>query len=169
MATDVKVNLDLSAKVTERETGIGVGSVASQLVHLINVSAEYANGTGSLQSDVVHSGSISIATATTLDVRGSLSSVLTGDAVSFVEITGIVLRNTSSTAGQYVTVGGGSNPVTSIWGASGDAVIVGPGGLFVLTSPIDGYATTAGTADILTLTPATGTIGVDYVIFGRSA
>lgn len=169
MATDLKVTLDLQARATERETGIGIGSVSSQLIHDFVFRGEYANGTGSSQADVVHSGSISISTATTLDVRGSLSSVLTGDSVSFVEITGILVKNNSSTAGQYVTVGGGSNPVTSLWGASGDAAIVGPGGLMVLTSPIDGYATTAGTADVLTLTPATGTISVDYLIVGRSA
>lgn len=169
MPTDLKFNLDLSAKAVERETGIGVGAVASQLIHQLTFGGEYANGTGASQSDVVFSGSASISTATALDVRGSLNSVLTGDAANFVELTALVLKNNSSTAGQYVTVGAGSNPVSSLWAASGDAAIVGPGGLLVLTSPIDGYATSAGTADTITLTPATGTISVDYILVGRSA
>lgn len=169
MATDLKFSLDVSAKAVERETGIGVGSVASQLIHSLVFGGEYQNGTAASQNDVVFSGSASISTATTLDVRGALSSVLTGDSVSFVELTALILKNNSSTAGQYVTVGAGSNPVASLWAASGDAAIVGPGGLLVLTSPIDGYATVAGTGDVITLTPATGTISVDYVLVGRSA
>lgn len=169
MPTDLKFSLDVSAKAVERETGIGVGAVASQLIHQLTFGGEYANGTGASQSDVVFSGSASISTATALDVRGALSSVLTGDSVSFVELTALVLKNNSSTAGQYVTVGAGSNPVASLWAASGDAAIVGPGGLLVLTSPIDGYATVAGTGDVITLTPATGTISVDYILVGRSA
>lgn len=169
MATDLKFVLDLDARATERETGIAVGAVSSQLIHQVVFAGDYANGTAASQNDVVFSGSASISTATALDVRGSLSSVLTGDAANFVELTALVLKNNSSTAGQYVSVGGGSNPVTSLWDASGDAARVGPGGLLVLTSPIDGFATTAGTADTITLTPATGTISVDYLLVGRSA
>ena len=170
MATDLKLEVKVAVKATERETGIAVGSVASQLIHLLEVDASYGNGTGASQSDVVYSGSASISTATTLDLRGSLSSVLTGDSANFVELTGLVLRNNSVTAGDYVDVGGGSNPVTTLWAASGDAMRVGPSGVMLWTSPIDGAATTAGTADILTLTPATGrTISVDYLIAGRSA
>lgn len=169
MATDLKTTIDLTVKAVERETGVGVGSTSSQIVHQIAAALSFANGTSASQMDVIHSGSLSISGASTLDCRGGLSSVLTGDAISLVEITWIVLYNKSSTSGEYITVGAGSNPVTSLWGASGDAIVVGPGGLLVIGSPIDGYGTTAGTADIVTITPATGTISVDYILIGRSA
>lgn len=169
MATDLKTTIDLTVKGVERETSVAVGSVSSQLIHQIAVALSFANGTSSSQMDTIHSGSLSISGATTLDCRGGLSSVLTGDAINLVEITWLIMYNKSSTSGEYITVGAGSNPVTSLWGATGDAAVVGPGGILILGSPIDGYATTAATADIITITPATGTISVDYIIIGRSA
>lgn len=168
MPTDLKSTLSVKITAAERETSIGVGAASSQLLHVFGLDAELANGTASNQADVVFSGSVSLSGATTLDLRGSLSSVLTGDSVSFVEIVAVALRNKETAAGKYVDVGGGSNPVSSLWIASGDGVRVGPGGIFLLTSPVDGYTTTTGTADILTLTPAS-TADVDYIILGRSA
>ncbi len=169
MATDLKTTIDLAAKCVERETGVGVGSAASQFIHVLQAALSFANGTSASQCDVAHSGTLSISGASTLDCRGGLTSVLTGDAVSFIEICWIIIYNKSSTSGEYLTVGAGSNPVTTCWGASGDAAIVGPGGLLVLGSPIDGFGTTAGTGDVITITPATGTISLDYLIIGRSA
>lgn len=169
MGTDVKSTLDVAVKVVERETAIGVGSATSQLVHALAFALAMANGTGSNQSDSVHSGTLSISSATTLDTRGGLTSVLTGAAINFAEITWLILVNKSATSGEYLTIGGGSNPVTTMWASSGDAAKIGPGGVLILGSPIDGFATTAGTGDIITITPATGTIELDYILIGRSA
>lgn len=171
MATDLKFELSLVAKATERELSVGADQRSSLLAHVIEFLAAYDNGTSSNQVDAVHSGRVSVVSGVpaTIDVRGGLASVLTGDAISFVEICWILLRNRSSTSGEYVTVGAGSNPVAGCWGAAGDAGVCGPGGLLVLGSPIDGFGTTAGTADIITITAATGTIVIDYLIVGRQS
>jgi len=171
MATDLKTEITLEVKGTERETGIGVGGGASQLVHRLAAALAFANGTTNNTMDVIHSGSLSIASGVpaTLDCRGVLTSVLTGDAVVFAEITWLILYNKSSTSGEYLTIGAGSNPVVALWAATGDAAICGPGGMYIQGSPIDGFATVAGTGDIITITAATGTIAVDYILIGRSA
>lgn len=50
-----------------------------------------------------------------------------------------------------------------------DIVHVGPGGILILTSPVDGYAVTAATGDILKIDSGAATINYTIVIWGRSA
>jgi len=48
-------------------------------------------------------------------------------------------------------------------------VNVGPDGYLLVWSPIDGYAVTATSADILQIDPGANTIAYDIVIIGTSA
>ena len=172
MATDLKTEVSIAFRVTERETGLAAGAAsASQLIHELSQIATYANGTAVSTMDIVHSATVSVVNGApaTVDVRGGLTSVLTGDAIAFVEITWLAIKNNSTTSGEYITIGAGSNPVVALWGATGDAGVLGPGGIMVLSSPIDGFATIAATGDVLTITAATGTISVSYLCVGRSA
>ena len=172
MPASLKTKVTVRVEAQESETGIAVGGAsASHLRHLCEHVAEYDAGTAASQADVVWSGSGSVASGSpaTVDLRGSLASVLTGDATNFVEVVGFMIRNKSTTTAQYLEIGGGSNAFSSWAGGPGDAVRVGPGGALYISSPIDGYATTAGTADVLKIEAATGTIAYDIVIVGRSA
>lgn len=133
-------------------------------------SASYATGTSASQQDLVYQDTRSIAaTTSTIDLAGSLTSPINGTAITMAEVTCLMIRNKSSTSGEVLTVGAGSNPLVNWIGASGDAVKVGPGGCLFISSPIDGYAVTAGTGDILTLDSGAATISVDILILGRSA
>ena len=131
----------------------------------------FATGTtaASYQQDLVHSDTISLAgSATALDLAGGLTDAF-GTTITMVEVTGITVKNNSTTTGEVITIGAGSNPLINWVAASGDGVVIGPGGVFHISSPFDGYAVTAGTGDILTLDPGSDTISCDYIIHGRSA
>lgn len=126
-------------------------------------------GTANSTNDLVYQDTLSLAAAASpLDLRGSLLTPL-GATAAFVEITTLFIKNKATTDGYYVSMGAGSNPITTLWGASGDIIKIGPGGFLLLHNPITGYGTTAGTADILNLDPGANTISVDLVICGRSA
>lgn len=129
------------------------------------------HGTSANQADLVwsDSGSVASGTPVTVDLRGSLTSILDGGAVSFVEVVGLYIKNKSTTTSQNLQIGGGSNPWITHLGASGDVIVLGPGGRLLLESPLDGYAVTAGTGDILQIASSSGTISYDVVIYGRSA
>lgn len=171
-AQTASTELRLRVDVEELETSVGVGSRTSRLQHLIDFSAEYANGTAASQADRVYSETASIDSGTPrqLDLRGTLTSVLTGDTINFAEVVLVCVHNKSTTSGETLTIGAGSNPWITWLGASGDSVVIGPGGLLCVSSPVDGWATTASTGDILTITSsAAGGISTDILILGRSS
>lgn len=162
---------DFQVRVTvpERKTGVGIQGGASEFAHIFDWFTRYEVGTGSNKVNAVYSKEEHALSATDLDLRGTLASVLDGSAVTFPIVTGIFFKNLSTTTGQYVTIGGSTNPFITWLAATGDGIRVGPGGFFMLWAPLDGYATTSGTADILTFTPATGTPTCSYMILGRSS
>ena len=169
------VSLRTTLEVKATETGSGALGIPVK-VHVFNHEGAaganfrvFATGTGSNQQDLVHSDTISLAGATTgLDVAGGLTDAF-GTAITMVEVTSITIVNNSTTTTEVVTIGAATNPLLNWIAASGDGVVIGPGGVFHISSPIDGFAVTAGTGDILTLDPGADTISVDYIICGRSA
>jgi hypothetical protein len=129
---------------------------------------QYETGTDNSEIDRVWSDTRSAAaSADDLDLRGSLASAIDGAVLNFAEVCCIAIRNRSSTG--TLSIGGGSNPFISWLGASGDIIKVPPGGILFLFNPVGGFATTAGTADILRIDPGADTIEYDVLIAGRSA
>ena len=167
MATTPVVKVDF--KITSDETKSNdLGP--SKMAHTWEKIAEYANGTGANQVDLVYTDSVAVeGTPITYDLSGSLVSILDGSAVVFSNIVGFAIINKTLTSGQSVEIGAGSNPWTGWLKASGDAVVLGAGGVFVWTSPIDGGAVVATTGDIITLTRSALNVNVDIIIWGRSA
>ena len=170
MATQSGTKVNLSITVDETKSNdLGL----SNMLHVWQKIAEYADGTSSNQSDLVYSDSATIAGSggtTTYDLSGALTSILDGSAVVFSNIVGFAVINKTLITTSDIEIGAGSNPWTGWLKASGDAVVVGPGGVFVWTSPIDGGAVVATTGDILTLTNnSASNIDVDLIVWGRSA
>ncbi len=108
------------------------------------------------------------ASADTLDLRGVLTNA-EGTAIQFAEVTGFGIANLSESTGEVLTIGAGSNPFITWLKATGDGVVLGPGGIFYISSPLDGYATTNSSADILTIDPGSDTISYEIIIIGRSS
>ena len=156
----------VSFRVVETGTG-GLGTPTE--IHEIAALVALANGTGANQANLVYSASGSLAATTLdLDLNGSLTTTVTG-AVNFDKITAIVVRNKATTTGYTLKVGAGSNPIAACWIAAGDGATIGAGGCLVLTAPVDGFAVTAGTADILRLDSGANTVAYEVLLIGRSA
>ncbi len=156
--------------VRSRATATGTGDTGTPIfTSLVEQVASYASGTNASQQDVLweDTGSL-VSTTVDIDLRGSLTDKF-GAAASFVEITGLIIKNNTTTTAHVLTVGGGSNPWITWLIATGDGVKIGPGGFLALGNPIDGYATTAGTGDILRLDSGSSTISYTIQILGRSA
>lgn len=159
-------DLELKVNIIEANTGLGVGAQTSTLKHPFLYALEFENGTGDGDIDRVHSDSFSIAAPTDIDVRGGLTSDLTGSATNFVDVSLIIVKNTTAAGGGNVLVGGDANAITG-FGAAGVTPIP-PGGCVMWSFP-SGIATTNLTADILQLDTSSGTVTGEYIIAGRSA
>jgi molybdopterin-binding protein len=173
MATAVlNPSVTLGLSVTEYKPNLAVGGVlTSSIVHSAVRSLALGVGTGANNIDTVWSARASIASGTPLDtdLRGSIASVLDGTTLNFPLVVLLLVINNSATTGQSLAFGVGANPVTSWMTGTTPTITIGAGGWLQLASPIDGYATTAATADIMRIASTTGTVVTDIVLLGRQS
>ena len=146
-----------------------LGAVAAR--HTIDVNKTIASGTGADQADLAWSDERTVAAGTPddLDLAGVLASALNAGIV-FKKISGIVIRNKSTTSGQTLALGGAAANqfFSGIFGAAPHTLTIGPGGAAGWYSPIDAAVVTAGTGDILRVTSASGSVVYQIVIIGRT-
>jgi hypothetical protein len=119
--------------------------------NVLLVDKSFTDGTGSNQLKFIYRDERTLAATTNddLDLYGSLIHAF-GLPINMVKLKMFFLENTSTTAADKLEIGAaGANPVSTIFGDTSDKKIVGPGGVELWTNPIDGYAITSGTADIL--------------------
>lgn len=134
----------------------------------INKSQSLTNGTGSGQANQVFTDQRTVSAASeNLDLAGGLTDAF-GDTITFTGIKMLMVKNLSTTAGQDLTLSGNFLDDDMLGGGS-STVILGPGGIFFISSPVDGFDVTAGTGDILTVDPAANTISYDIVLLGTVA
>lgn len=170
MAREASSKVTLTHEVVERVTGIGVGERAVALPHRIQHTSEASNGTGTGQVDRVwsDSGSVTSGTPVAIDVLGDLDSVLTGDSVDFVRLTGITVIHRGG-AGDLRIGGAAANGLAGWISDAGEYVAIGAGGKFHVSSPGAGWTPVAGTGDLLQLAASAGTVQYDIILEGRSA
>lgn len=156
--------------VRSRATSTGTGDTGTPIfTSLVETTSSQASGTTSGKQDLLWEDTASlVATTADIDLAGSLTDKF-GAAATFVEVTRLVIKNNATTTGYNLTVGGGSNPWITWLKATGDGIVIAPGGTFVLDNPIDGYAVTATTGDILRLDSGANTVSYTIQILGRSA
>ena len=165
-ATTGRVSIKIEIEET-KSTDLG----NSRLLHSFTIGSqgtgivEYPDGSAAGSVDLVYSDTFSIAGASTqtYDLAGSLTSILDGSAVTFTKIYGFAV--VQDTGAFTITVGAGSNPLLNWVKATGDGVLIGNLGYLVICDPTNGYAVTAGTGDILTLT-STGSVTGRVIIWG---
>lgn len=166
MARQATGRLEVRCVIEEVETALGAGQGQSRLEHPIEFLKTLSSGTADGSVDRVYSATASLtATPTDIDVLGSLTSVLSGGATSFVDLAGIVIEHVSGTG--VVQIGGDAAAVL-IFGAVGDFINLYPGGVFCWYAPA-GFAPTGTTGDILQLATASSTAVVRVILIGRSA
>ena len=109
-------------------------------------------------------GEVSPGSEAVFDLRAALPD-LEGVTISATTVAMIAVVNLSPTTGEYITVGAGSNPIVTLWGASGDGAKVGPDSCLILMSRLDGFGTTNGTGDAITLTAGVGAIEYQLMVW----
>lgn len=115
------------------------------------ISYHFTEGTGSNQIGSAWEDRTRTLNTTSedLDVRGGLTD-FQGVALDLNVVKVVVIHNQDTDSGDYLLLKQGSaNPMTTILGGTSPTLKIGPLGLLVLVSPVDGYAATAGSADKL--------------------
>lgn len=170
MALEVNSRITVDATATERDQPVAIGGVASSLVHAFRSGPDaYPNGTGEGAQDLVWSTSSTVATgaAVTYDLAGGLTSVLSGAAISFAEITFVAIRNKSTTTAEKLEIFGNANGVAIIEDPT-SVVVIPAGGSMMWGAPLAGVAIGAGSSDVIQIGSQNGTISFDLIIMGRS-
>lgn len=131
----------------------------------------FASGAGLGQVDRIYADQVTLAASATLDLdmAGVLVDAL-GATLTLARIK-LLLVSAASANTNLVVIGGGSNPITTIFGGTTPTHSVGPGGMFLAMRPdATGFAVTAGTGDILRLTNSAGgtPVTADVIIYGSS-
>lgn len=173
MAVNTNFGLRISCNETKSLDG-GVGKVKSPIkfgpTGLVGtlIDQAIASGTANGESDTVWWDKRSVTGSENLDLAGGLTSQATGDAAAFAEATLIAVYN-HDTSTNLVVGGASSAGLSTVWLAATQANVLRPQGGILLWAPEGGIGVTAGSADILRIAPASGTIAYDILIVGRSA
>ena len=124
------------------------------------------DGTGLNMANKVWHDTRTIAASGNDDI--DLSGVLLdpfGVAVVFTRVKGLILASLAANANNINVGGLGANGFLTWVGATGDLVVLRPGGVFCLVAPdATAYAVTPATADLLRVTNAAGGTSVTYSI-----
>lgn len=132
---------------------------------------QLATGTGAGQADRIFTDTRTLSASATedLDLQGSLLTPL-GTAFTPARVKALVITAASGNTNNVNVTRPASNGVPLFLAAS-DGVAVQPGGALVLVAPgATGYAVTASTGDLVTVTNSAGTTSVTYnvIIIGSS-
>jgi len=168
VATVVTSRLQLTLDALELVASAAVDGGTSRRPHKIAINETRASGTSDDQHDLAYSvdGSVANGAPDTYDLAGSLTA-LDATTMTYVEVTHILIVHKSG-AGD-LQIGAAANDLATIWLSSGEGALIGPGGVYLWTSPTNGAVVTAGTVDILQIAASAGTITYDMIILGRSA
>lgn len=131
------------------------------------VQVSLSPGAGANQFQNLHMDGHSVTSGTPLLLNLTSGALLMPDktATNFADLGLFVVRNNGTA---NLTVGAGSNAVTSILGASG-TIIIAPGETKTIAANFaaTGFAVTASTACILQFVSASGTVAFDLILTGH--
>lgn len=155
----------VSGPITGPSNAFGSPNINLSASGEINLSL----GTDANKADLFAVSSGSVGTGgTELDMNGSLVDSF-GATVSFVDVVGLLIKNTSS-SGNLLVGAAATNIWSAIFGNSSDVLVIPPGGFVLFGCGNDpAWAVTAGSADKLKLASSTGTVDYSLLAIGRSA
>jgi hypothetical protein len=165
---DVTLSTRVDIRLLANETRVlDLGTL--KMPHLLEYLGLVPTGTSASQNDLLFTVSNSLTGTASYDLHAFETSAF-GNTLSFAKVTTLVIRNRATSAGFNLSVGGGAGGPWATWlGASGDIVVIPPGGVFVLHSPIDGYAVTGTSSEDLQFDTGANAVAYDLFIAGRSA
>lgn len=133
---------------------------------------ELSSGTGASAVDVEYIDQRTLAASAneTLDLRGSLKDPF-GTTLNFVKVKGIFIKASSANTNNVLFKPNATNTFLGPFNAAADQVAIPPGGAFLVTAPVGGWATTAATGDLIYLanSAAGSSVTYDIHIIGTSA
>jgi hypothetical protein len=138
--------------------------VASQVNH----SPAFALGAGNSAGNVdrCYSAPFQVSAGTPLTFNVSTALDPLQNAIGMLHVAAILVENNSTVAGQDMTIGGGTHPIST----ADNGLAQANGGVYLMWNPNPGYAVTGGSADTVTITLASGTnVAGKITILGRSA
>ena len=137
-----------------------------------NINSALATGTGASQADLLFSDQRTLSASGTedLDLAGSLTDPL-GATLTFVKIKAIIIKAASGNTNDVEVKPATSNGFTGPFNDASDTLVIPAGGMIALTAPVSGWAVTAGTGDLLTITNGSSGTSVTYdiILIGTSA
>jgi hypothetical protein len=159
------LSLTAELKLTATHTAVldlGTASFNPSFLAQVNLTS----GTGANQADQLFTDQRTVTASANddLDLAGVLTNAF-GATVTFVRLKGILVKAASANTNNINIGGLGANGFLTWVGATGDFVVLRPGGFFgLMCADATGYAVTAGTADLLRITNAAGGTSVVYDI-----
>lgn len=166
MALASRLSLKLESTLT---SALDLVSVTAPLVYSSQI--DLATGTGLGQADMQWSDTRTLSASGTedLDLAGSLTGPL-GTTLTFARVKLLLVKAAAGNTNDVVLSRAAAG--IPLLAATGDALPVKPGGLFLWVAPTAaGIVVTPTTADTITVTNSAGTTGVTYdiVVLGASA
>lgn len=126
-----------------------------------------SSGSGALEANTVAGGTVQVSSGTPTVIDLNTVTQPDGSTATFADLLIVGFYNHGDpTSGETLTIGGGTNPVVSIWSAN--LVLLGGTPILVGCPDATGYAVNASTAHKFTLNIASGTnVDVDYLLVGH--
>jgi hypothetical protein len=170
MALTAKMTVGVTATQTAT---LDWGIASAPLTKAFSVSL--ASGTGAGQADRAFTDTRTLSASATedLDLAGVLTDAF-GATLTFAKVKGIYIAAASGNTNNVIVGNATTNGFISWVGGAAHTLTVRPGGVLALfcgAADTNGYAVTAGTADLLKIANSAGTTSVTYdiAIIGTSA
>lgn len=156
------LNVGLDFLYPKADTGVQL----SGIIKYTNAPTSYTNGSGSYQVNAAYLllADTLAGTSKSFDLDYGAIFDVYGAGLIFTRIKFLYIKNLSTTASQKLTLTGDFLTQATV-GVAATGHIVGPGGIYMLDNPIDGYAVTATTGDVITITN-TVSFAYDIVLLG---
>jgi hypothetical protein len=131
-----------------------------------------ASGTSSGQADLAFADQRTLSASATedIDLAGTLIDGL-GNTLTFVKVKAILIKAATGNTNNVEVTPAAANGFVGPFADVSDQIDIAPNGIMLVTAPNDGWAVTAGTGDLLTITNSAGGTSVTYdiIIVGTSA
>lgn len=166
-----RVQVLITTEVTETTTPASGASAASVVKSYPGLSYDrtFQSGTGTSQLDRASAKAVNLAAAAQdLDLSGATFTTPGGTAWTAAKLGILAVKNLAQTSTYKILALGDANSAP-ILNTAATTMNIGPDGIFLLVSPIDGITVTAGTGDIIQLDPGANTIDAEVFVAARSA
>jgi len=163
MATSLTASLAVNL-TAQFSNPLDVGAASYPVQYSPNYVLTDGTGANQAKSVFVDTRTLTASSSEDLDLSGVLLDAF-GNALSFTKIKALIIQADAANVNDVVVGGATSNGAFPFFGASTERVKVKPGGVVAFIAPdVNGYAITAGTADLLKVLNGGAGTSVIYTI-----